>query len=79
MPTGTSYGYRMVRARTSQTSTNAAPVSAVTGSTRRRLSPIARVTRLGTTRPRKGIDPTLTTTIAVTTEAMARPTMSTRV
>ena len=62
----------------SQASTNAAPPIATQGTARRMLSPTSRLTTFGTTRPRKGMMPTVTSTTALITDTITRPTITTR-
>jgi hypothetical protein len=78
VPIGISYGNSTSRPTMSQTSTKAAPVSITQGSVRRRLSPMTRLTRLGTIRPRNGTTPAVTMTLAVTMATITRPSATSR-
>lgn len=63
----------MVRPTMSHSSTKPAPKMAVHGTAVRALSPKTMETRLGTTSPRNGRAPTVTTTTAEMTETRPRP------
>ena len=75
---GISYGNRTVRARMSQPSTKTAPRPATHGIDRRTLSPMMRLTMFGTTRPRNGIMPAVTSTAAVMSAMITIPIATTR-
>ena len=62
----------------SHASTSSAPVPATQPIERRTLSPMTRLTTLGTTRPRNGIMPAVTSTVAVMTAMTTIPTATTR-
>ena len=82
MPTttdsGISYGNRTTRATMSQATTNTAPSPATHGIARRTLSPIMRLTMFGTTSPKNGSTPAVTTTQAVITAMTIMPIATTR-
>jgi hypothetical protein len=58
---------------TRATGTDEAPSSATSGTARRMLSPMRRLTMLGAMRPRKGSAPTTTSMMPVTTAMIATP------